>query len=125
MVENVIISESMPDPRYFPGVYEECADDIGIGFSFDGTNFHTPVTTVTPTVVTRTITKLEYMNRFTDMELAMIYTVAKSSIAVEIWLDKFKLAQDINLDDQRTIDGLSAMVSGGLLTEPRMMEILK
>jgi hypothetical protein len=64
------------------------------------------------------------MNRFTDAELAGIYTAAKSIIAVEIWFEKFKLAGDINLDDPRTVAGLQAMEAAGLLVAGRASEIL-
>ncbi len=72
----------------------------------------------------RLITKLEYMNKFTDTELATIYTVAKTSIAVEIWLEKFKLASDINLDDPRVVGGLQALEQFGLIGPGRAAEIL-
>lgn len=72
----------------------------------------------------RVITKLEYMNRFTDIELATIYTVAKTSVAVEVWLEKFKLASDINLDDPRVVGGLHALAYVGLIETDRVLEIL-
>lgn len=70
------------------------------------------------------ITKLEYMGRFTDSELIAIYTAAKSNVAIEVWLDKFKLASEIDLRDQRTIDGLNALAAAGILTPERVSEIL-
>jgi len=77
-----------------------------------------------PTPVSiRTLTKLEYMDRFTDAELAGIYTAAKSVVHVEIWLEKFKLATEVNLDDPRTLFGLQAMESAGLLAAGRAFEI--
>jgi len=72
----------------------------------------------------RILTKLEYMNRFTDAELAGIYTAAKTTVQVEIWLDKFKLASEINLDDPYTVGGLQAMEAAGLIDTGRSMEIL-
>ena len=71
----------------------------------------------------RTLTKLEYMDRFTDTELAGIYTAAKSVVQVEIWLEKFKLATEVNLDDPRTLSGLQAMEAAGLLAAGRASEI--
>jgi hypothetical protein len=76
----------------------------------------------TPSV--RTLTKLAYMNRFTDAELAGIYTAAKSVIQIEVWLDKFKLAEEINLDDPSTIAGVQALEAAGLLAQGRSTEIL-
>jgi hypothetical protein len=72
----------------------------------------------------RTLTKLAYMNRFTDAELAAIYTTAKSNVHVEVWLDKFKLAEEINLDDPSTIAGVQALEAAGLLAQGRSAEIL-
>jgi hypothetical protein len=72
----------------------------------------------------RTLTKLAYMNRFTDAELAAIYTAAKSNVQVEVWLDKFKIAEEINLDDTSTIAGVQALEAAGLLAKGRSAEIL-
>jgi hypothetical protein len=81
------------------------------------------VPTVTNTSV-REITKYMYMTRFTDSELATLYTVAKSVIQIEIWLEKFKLAEVINLDDPMTIAGLHALEASGLIAAGRAAEIL-
>lgn len=72
----------------------------------------------------RVITKLEYMNKFTDVELATIYTLAKTNVGIEIWLEKFKLASDINLDDVRTIGGVTALEQAGIIGPGRAQEIL-
>lgn len=72
----------------------------------------------------RLISKLDYMNRFTDAELVAIYTAAKTNVNVEIWLEKFKLAAEINLDDIRTASGLQALETLGLITTGRAAEIL-
>lgn len=76
------------------------------------------------TIPKRILTKLEYMDRFTDPELEAIYTAAKSSVAVEVWLEKFKQAADINLDDERTIAGLNKLKDASILTTQRVAEIL-
>ena len=72
----------------------------------------------------RQLTKLEYMNLFSDAELAGIYTAAKTVVAVEVWLEKFKLASEINLDDPRTVSGVNALEASGLLGVGRAAEIL-
>ncbi len=73
----------------------------------------------------RILTKLEYMNRFTDNELATIYTVAKQNVAVEIWLEKFKLSSEVYLDDPRTVAGVQALEYYGLIGQGRAQEILQ
>lgn len=72
----------------------------------------------------RLISRLDYMNRFTDAELAAIYTAARTDVNVEIWLEKFKLASSINLDDPKTLLGLQALETLGLIATGRPVEIL-
>ena len=70
------------------------------------------------------ISKLAYMERFTDADLAAIYGAAKVSLAVEVWLEKFKLAEFIDLADPRTLTGLQALESNGLIGAGRALEIV-
>lgn len=70
------------------------------------------------------ISKLAYMERFTDAELTAIYGAAKVSLAVEVWMEKFKLADFIDLSDPRTLTGLQALESNGLIGPGRALEIL-
>ena len=78
----------------------------------------------------RRVTKLEYMNRFEDAELAAIYSAAKVSVLVEVWLAKFNATTPepdgtaIDLDDARTQGGLLALESAGLLGAGRAIEII-
>jgi hypothetical protein len=81
-----------------------------------------------PTV--RRLSKLAYMNRFTDAELAGIYGAAKTVVSVEVWLAKFNATTpeadgtSIDLDDPRTVAGLQGMEAAGLLGAGRAAEIL-
>lgn len=77
-----------------------------------------------PKPASNVITKLEYMNRFTDTELATIYTLAKTMVQIEIWLEKFKMAENIDLVDPRIIAGLNALETAGALSVGRASEIL-
>lgn len=70
------------------------------------------------------ISKLAYMERFSDTELAAIYGAAKVSMAVEVWLERFKLAEFIDLSDPRTLAGLQALESNGLIGPDRALGIL-
>lgn len=72
----------------------------------------------------RVLTKLQFLNRFTNEELAAVYTAAKTNVLVEVFLDKLKLAQEINLDDPQTVGGLQALAAAGLLSEARVQEVL-
>ena len=70
------------------------------------------------------ITRLQFLNRFTDSELAAIYTAAKASVQVEIMLDKFKSAEFIALDDPQTVAGIDALETAGMIAAGRAAEIL-
>ena len=70
------------------------------------------------------ISKLAYMDRFADAELEGIHGAAKVSLAVEVWLEKFKLAEFIDLSDPRTLAGLQALEANGLIGPGRSLEIL-
>lgn len=72
----------------------------------------------------KVVTKLAFMNRFTMEELAAIYTAAKTEVLVEVFLDKLKLAEEVDLADVQTIAGVQSMAASGLLTEVRAGEVL-
>lgn len=72
----------------------------------------------------RVLTKLQFLNRFTNEELAAVYTAAKTNVLIEVFLDKLKLAQEISLDDPQTVGGLQSLVAAGLLSEARVQEVL-
>lgn len=72
----------------------------------------------------RPISKLAFMERFTDEELAAIYAAAKTDVRVEVWMDKLKLAGEVDLNDPRTQAGVRALEALGLIAEGRAAEIL-
>ena len=92
------------------------------------THTHLPavetVDVVQPVITERKISKLDYMELFTDNEMVAIFTAAKASPLVEIWLEKFRLSEFIDLADPRNADGLYALESAGILGQGRALEIL-
>ena len=74
--------------------------------------------------VTRTLTKLQFRNRFTFAEKQAIYAAAESSVDIRIFLDDVNAAEEINLDDPATIGGVQALEAGGLIAAGRSAEIL-
>lgn len=72
------------------------------------------------------ITKLTFMERFTDAELVTIYSAAKQSVAVEVWLEKLKMTTgNIVLTDPRTVAGVRGLEAAGLIAVGRAAEILQ
>jgi hypothetical protein len=91
----------------------------------------TPEPTPEPVAApSRRLSKLAYMNRFTDDELAAIYTAAKTVVQVEIFLKKFEATSvepdgtSIDLDDPRTVAGVQGLEYFQLIGAGRASEIL-
>lgn len=72
----------------------------------------------------RIITKLQFLNRMSDIEVASIFEAAKMNIAIEVWIKKFELAEEINLDDERLQGGLVGLEQAGILQPGRANEII-
>lgn len=70
------------------------------------------------------LSKIAMITRFTDDEYASILASARNDIQVEVWLDRFRAANRIELNDVRTITGINMMVDKNLLTRDRGNSIL-
>jgi hypothetical protein len=70
------------------------------------------------------ITKIAMLTRLTDAEYVGILAAAKTDVEIEGWLGRFNAAGTINLDDQRTKDGIALLVTKNLLTQARADAIL-
>ena len=87
----------------------------------NGVAVNPPAAAPTPPKV---ITKLAFMNLFTNAELVAIYTAAKSSVAIEVWIKKLEAAKDVTLSNQATIDGVKALEAAKLIGVGRAARIL-
>ncbi len=82
------------------------------------------------TTINREISRFAFRQRFTDEEKMTIYvrmdTDEDSTVraALKIFRDDLMAAETIDLNDPRTIDGLSYLVGIGVLTEDRKTAIL-
>jgi hypothetical protein len=70
------------------------------------------------------ITKVAFRFRMTDAEYVGVINAAKSDAEVAAWLETFNMVSRIDLDNQRTKDGVANLVSKNLLTQARADEIL-
>jgi len=73
----------------------------------------------------RILTRLAFMRRFTDVELATIYTAEEQSVVLKVWLDKFRLAEEISLDDPEIVGGVNSLEQMGILAPGRAAKVLK
>lgn len=71
----------------------------------------------------RVLTVLQFRDRLTAEEELAITAAGMSSPAVRVWLDRLAAAQEIDLDDPRTVAGLQQMETAGLLAAGRGTEI--
>lgn len=70
------------------------------------------------------ITKVAFRFRFTDAEYVGILSAAKTDVEVASWVETFNMVSSIDLDNQRTKNGVANLVSKNLLTQARASEIL-
>ena len=71
-----------------------------------------------------TLSKIDFMGLFTDAELVVIYTAAKTSVPIEVWIKKLEAATEITLSNPATVSGINALESAGLIGAGRAQEIL-
>lgn len=102
-----------------------CIDGItpapGPEWTYENGVFSPPAS---PPPLPNIVTKLAMIDRFTEAEYEGVLTAAKLDVQVQGWLDRFAAANQINLDDSRTVSGINLLVSKNLLTQARADEIL-
>jgi hypothetical protein len=75
-------------------------------------------------IIPNIITKVAFRFRLTDAEYVSILSTAKTDVAVEAWVETFNMVSSIDLDNQRTKDGVANLVTKNLLTQARATTIL-
>lgn len=100
----------------------EDADYSIVGKVWNGETFEDGP--VVPAPAVRTLTKLQFRNRFTFAEKQAIYAAAEASVDIRIFLDDINAAEEINLDDPATQFGVMALEGAGLIATGRGAEIL-
>lgn len=122
VVDGIAIAEQ---PLDVAGVWV-CVDDLdpqpGPRWTYESGVFTRPVFVEPPPV--KIISKVAFRFRFTDAEYAGIITAAKTDAEVQAWYDTFNMVATIDLDNQRTKNGVATLVSKNLLTQARADEIL-
>ncbi len=76
-----------------------------------------------PVAASRTLSRLEFMDLFTEEELAGIYTAAKSNALIEVWLDKLKVTDAVDLGNARVQKNIDALVAAQLISPERAEQI--
>ena len=71
------------------------------------------------------LTKIEFISKFNDVEYAALLSAIKTDITMELWYEKFKLLDIVELSDNFIISGLELMVNKSIITRDRMHSILQ
>ena len=74
--------------------------------------------------VPRTITKLEYLRRFTVEERVAIRAAAAANPVLSDYLQLMELAHEISLDDPDTVAAVQMLEQSGLIAAGRAIEVL-
>ena len=77
-----------------------------------------------PATANQTLTKLEYLRRFTVEERVAIRAAAEQNAVLADYLQLMELAQDINTGDPDTIAAVTMLEQAGLIAAGRAQEIL-
>lgn len=98
------------------------------GWEFD-THDHVPLPEpepepTAPAPAGVTLTKLEYLRRFTAEERIAIRTVAKTNVVLEDYLALLELAEEVRTDDPDTVAAVQLLEAAGLLAAGRAVEVL-
>lgn len=72
----------------------------------------------------RLISKVDFRFRLTDAEYAGILSAAKTDVTVQAWVETFNMVSEVDLDSQRTEDGIDMMISKSLIAPERKADIL-
>ncbi len=63
------------------------------------------------------ISSLQFMERFSENTQLKVIAATKVDDRIKLWYDKLLAADEVNLKDPRTISGVNAMVSFGVITQ--------
>lgn len=128
VVENAILADSVERAQTFYPDHEviEQPDGVGPGFRRVDGVWTPPEPVVVPE--DRKITRLAFLNRFTDAEAVAIDLASQGATVQAAFMRRYQAkvnaASFIDLSDPNTRNGVIALEDGGLLADGRADEIL-
>lgn len=128
IIDNIIVvdtiewaQENLPQ---YDEIFDTAVTPVEIGWvKVDGV-WQAPVVPTPEPVLKSVLTPLEFLNRFTNDEVKTIMALAKTDPDVELWWLKYNKAQDLDLDDPQTIEGVNMLETATILSPGRAAEIL-
>lgn len=128
IIDNIIVVDTIEWAQENLPQYDEFIDNdvakLGMGWmKIDGV-WQAPIVPTPEPVLKSVLTPLEFLNRFTNDEAKTILGLSKTNPDVELWWLKYNKAQDIDLDDPQTIEGVNMLETATILAPGRAAEIL-
>ncbi|MGV3581919.1 MAG: hypothetical protein ACO1N8_06405 [Methylophilus sp.] len=71
----------------------------------------------------RIYSSLDFLDKFTEQEQLDVVTATLSSAAIKLWYDRLLAADYVDLQDPRTVAGVDALITFGLIVATRKDEI--
>lgn len=112
-----IYSDIIPPKEGFSRVY-----NFASGFWEYAAPALIPTVTVT---APKQISALDMLDLFTEDEQRAVVAASLQNVEIKLWYDRMIAASYVTYGDPRTAQGLDALVSAGLLTQPRRDEIIQ
>ena len=122
IVDGVAIAES---PLETDGIWVEITDMSpmpGPKWIYENGVFNPPAL-LAPSPF-KIISKVGFRFRLTDAEYTSILSAAKTDVEVASWVETFNMVSSLDLNNQRTKDGIQNLVNKNLLIQQRADEIL-
>ena len=96
---------------------------IWLGYHYAELPTTEPIPVPLPPPVT-VLTKFQFMSRLTIAERLAIYAAEAGSPMIRMWLEMFKICEEIDTTNPDTITGIQMLEQSGLIAEGRAAEIL-
>jgi hypothetical protein len=97
--------------------------EAGIGWVFDGERFIAPLIENTPEP-SKPMTKFQFISRLTLAERVAIYTAEDTNPVIKMWLEMFRICEEIELDNPDTREGVQMLEALGFIAAGRADAIL-
>jgi hypothetical protein len=127
VVENIIEANwEFATELGYDQIIDADLNPVGIGWTFNGTEFINPTPTASLQQVKKEIalTKFQFISRLTMGERLAIYTAENSNPTIKMWLEMFRICQEIEPDNPDTIQGVQMLEALGFIGAGRAEQIL-
>lgn len=122
-VENIIEADlSFASLLGYEQIFEVIGSEIGIGWIYDGQNFMVPA--IKDKTKSKPLTKFQFISRLTMGERLAIYTAENTNPTIKMWLEMFRICQEIEPDNPDTIQGVQMLEALGFIGVGRAEQIL-